>query len=112
MNRRIVAHGVAEKLFEVEASMDETFQKVAEFASYITRARGEANLSAVVGQDVVESLVDTLAKLGSARGALVRTHNNLGQLKDEIGLRHVAIGPTEKPASSPTASLRVVPEAA
>lgn len=97
MQRRREAERVAEKLLAVEASMDAAFVGVAELAVLITEARGRSRLSAVVGQQVVQDLGETIAKVVEARGALVRTHRSLDAVKAEVGLRHVAIGPLEKP---------------
>lgn len=95
--RRDAAMKVAASLFAAEEAIDIALAKTAELNGTLAMARGEAQLSAVVGQGAFEMAAATLAALAKARGEIVETHKRLHETKIEIGLRAVAIGDQGKP---------------
>lgn len=99
MKRRILANKVAEQLFETEAAIDHALGKIAGLAGLLPSARMESNVSAVVGQAAFESIARSMTALTHARREIVDTHHNLTELKNQVGLRHVAFGNPEKPGS-------------
>lgn len=97
MNRRIMAHRVAEQLFETEAAIDGALGKIAGLAGLLPYARMESRLSAVVGQSAFESIARSLTALTEARREIVDTHHRLVEMQNASGLRHVSFGEQDKP---------------
>lgn len=96
--RRDAAQQLANRLFETERAIDEAIEKMADLTGYMPVARKNANLSAVVGQDVLSQAANTLTTLIEARGRIVETHDKLAVVRDQIGLREIALGsPEHKP---------------
>ena len=91
------AHSVADRLFAVEAALDNAFALTSDLSSRIVTARQEAGLSAVVGQDAIDGVVRTLSALAGARRELVGTHHELKSCADDIGLKETAWGDLVKP---------------
>ena len=92
--RRDAAENVAKRLFAAEQAIDDAIYKVSDLAGYMPIARTNAKLSAVVGQDAIVQAAETLSALVAARGHLVATHNRLAEVRDQIGLREMAMGST------------------
>jgi len=82
-------------LHAVEEKFDAAMQETARFTAQLLEARQRAGLSAVIGQDVLESVTASLGVLTQARRDLVRTHNQLAVHQRRVGLGHVMISPTE-----------------
>jgi len=93
--RRDAARQLANRLFETESAIDEAISKMADLTGYMPIARSDANLSAVVGQEVISQAAVTLSVLVD-----VETHNRLADARDQIGLREVGFGLAgDKPAA-------------
>tara|TARA_R110000824_G_scaffold353214_4_gene540330 strand:- start:1776 stop:2135 length:360 start_codon:yes stop_codon:yes gene_type:complete len=90
--RRNAAENLARRLFATEQAVDEAICKMADLTGYMPKARADANLSAVVGQDAISHAAETLSALIGARGQLVATHNRLAETRDQIGLQAMAMG--------------------
>jgi hypothetical protein len=97
MKRRIVAHQVADQLFAAETAIDGALSAVATLTAMLPTARIEANLSAVVGQAVVDRTSETIAALADARRGIVEAHRELGGVQSQIGLGAIALGGVDKP---------------
>jgi hypothetical protein len=98
--RRQAAEQVAERLFAAEQAIDAAITCAAELTAIMPSARAGANLSAIVGQDAMESAAETFAALIRARHQIVTTHQQLDETKTQIGLREMAVGGgMEKPAA-------------
>lgn len=111
MKRKIIGARVAQQLFTVETAVETTYGAMAQFAGLLASARTEANLSAVYGQEVMEDVNAAMAHLLQARRALVKAHGGLAEVRDQVGLRHVAFGVQDKPPmEESTGRLRVVGE--
>jgi hypothetical protein len=96
-DRRTAALKVAESLFAAEAAIDNALARAAELNGNMVTARGEAKLSAVVGQDAFEVSASAFAALARARCDIVETHKRLDQAKIQMGLRTLAVGETKAP---------------
>ncbi len=113
MKRRHVAQKVADQLFITERAIEQALREAATLTCMLPEARLEANLSAVVGQTAFDGASGTIALLTRARASIIDTHNGLAEVRDKVGLRHVAFGPVDKPEENPprTGHLSVVQEA-
>lgn len=110
MQRKIIGARVAQELFALETSVETTFGAMAQFAGLLATARAEANLSAAYGQEVMEDVNAAMTSLLQARRALVKAHGGLAEVRDQVGLRHVAFGVQDKPPVEQPTGLRVVGE--
>ena len=90
--RRQLGDQVAETLFAAEAAIDAALTKTAGLAAVMPNGRIDARLSAVVGQDAVDRISETLAALFQARRGIVETHKELAVVQKQIGLGAVAYG--------------------
>lgn len=86
------AQMVAAQLHATEAAIDAALASAAELNAVLPRARCDANLSAVVGNEVFGSAAASLTALVNARSAIVLAHQQLTETKDKIGLRARAFG--------------------
>ena len=108
MKRKIVAHQVADQLFAAELAIDRALSETARLTSMLSDGRVEAGLSAVVGQSVMDRTCASIVMLANGRRELVEAHGHLTEVKNQIGLRTVAIGGLDKPeenAPAPTGEL-------
>jgi hypothetical protein len=90
--RREAAQKVADRLFAVEAAIDEALTRAAELNAAIPMARAEIKLSAVVGQDAIDRAAESFAFLVQARRHMVEAHHCLEETRIQIGLREVNVG--------------------
>jgi hypothetical protein len=90
--RIAAATKVATKLFETENVIDHLFGCAARLSGSLPEARRTANLSGVMGQDVIESSAELLAAVAVVRSIAIRMHGQLDELKTDIGLRTVGMG--------------------
>lgn len=97
MKRKIVAHQVADQLFAAEAAIDRALGETSRLTTLLSEGRVEAGLSATVGQAVMDRTCASILALSNGRRELVGAHEALAVVKDQIGLRAVAIGGMVKP---------------
>jgi hypothetical protein len=90
--RREAADQVAQKLFALEAAIDEALICAGELAATVPAARKHAKLSAVVGQEAVDLTGATLAALIEARQNIVAAHGAFADVHTQIGLKVYATG--------------------
>ena len=90
--REDAAKHLTKRLFAAEQAVDDAICKISDLVGYMPMARQVANLSAVVGQDAISEAAETLSAMTSARAHLVATHHRLADVRDQIGLREVALG--------------------
>lgn len=90
--RIATATKVAHELFEAEAAVDLALVALAKLQATLPLARVTANLSAVVGQEVMEKVGQTLSTVIAIRRNMVEVHGRLDELKTDIGLREMAMG--------------------
>lgn len=93
LNQRLsAAKKIAGSLHAAELAIDEAIARASELSAAIPAARGEANLSALVGHEATENVADALRVLAKARRHMVTAHGNLDEAKDQIGLRTRGFG--------------------
>ena len=85
------------RLISAEHAIDNAYCETAILAAYLLEVRREANLSAVVGQPVVEAMTAALASLSLARAEMVRAHGGLAEVKVSIGCSRVVADGEDKP---------------
>ncbi|HEX9947296.1 MAG TPA: hypothetical protein VGA98_07135 [Allosphingosinicella sp.] len=106
--RRDAAMKVADSLFAAEEAIDIALAKVAELNGTLVTARGEAKLSAIVGQDAFDTAASVFAALARARCDIVETHKRLSETQVQIGLGAIAFGDNGKPSEAqPTGRRRL-----
>ena len=66
--------------------------------------RMETKLSAVLGQEAVANLGETLAHIVSARRTIIETHSALATVRSQIGCGALALGDLDKPGDPPRTS--------
>ena len=108
IERRKAANDVATKLFELEAAIDQAMVCAGQLAAAMPKARMDAKLSAVIGQDAFDLVSDSLTSLCAARGKTVAAHNALAEVHQQIGLWIFAAGDEWKPFPSLQAELSLV----
>jgi hypothetical protein len=90
--RRAAAEQIAEHLFAAEAAIDTALTATAALSALMPAVRAQAGLSALIGQEALESAAESFTTLVRARQQMVTTHTRLDQAKSQIGLRTVAVG--------------------
>lgn len=90
--RQDAAEHLAERLFAAEQALDEAICKMGDLIGYMPIARTTARLSAVVGQGAISEAAEAMSAMVGARAHLVATHSRLADVRDQIGLREVALG--------------------
>ena len=94
-------NAVAARLYRVETAIDTALAEVAAFVADLPRARSEAYLSAVAGQQVFDHATESLAAINLARARMVAAHNSLAALARKMGMDSLAVGPLDKPEDTP-----------
>lgn len=95
MQRKEMVLQGAKQLRVAENTIETAFCDVADLASQLGRMRLNANMSAVVGQDVIDELAQTMAILAQARGSIIKVHGHLNEVKNHMGCATVAVGQEE-----------------
>ncbi|WEK43248.1 MAG: hypothetical protein P0Y64_18335 [Candidatus Sphingomonas colombiensis] len=95
--RQAIARTVAERLFAAEEALDVAATRIAELNAALPLARLNVGLSAVVGQDALNSSASAVKLIAKTRAKIVATHTNLKQASDDIGLAEVSYGDLIKP---------------
>jgi phosphoglycerate-specific signal transduction histidine kinase len=108
---------VAKQLFESEAAIDRALTAIARLQAVLPEARMEANLSATVGQGVIEQVGRALTAMVRVRSAIVDVHSKLDGLKTDIGLRQLSMSggmakPGKETVTYPDPPLRLVTRSA
>jgi hypothetical protein len=90
--RRNAMDAVAPELFAMESAIDEAILQSTRLTASLILQRRNSGLSAIVGQDAIERSSATFSTLIAARREIVATHEELGSLKDKVGLGAVMVG--------------------
>lgn len=104
MKRTEAARAGAEKLMRAEAAIDAALRETAELMGLLPSLRLEAKLSAVIGQDAVANLGETLAHIVSARRTIIEAHGALSTVRAQIGCGAMAGGDLDKVGDPPRTS--------
>lgn len=89
------------RLRAAEIAVEQAYTATAELAADLPRLRAEAQLSSVVGQDVVKDVASAIVLLSDAMDALVRSHGSMAALGGKIGYRVRGQGGVDKPDENP-----------
>ncbi|MDF0545001.1 MULTISPECIES: hypothetical protein [Sphingobium] len=100
--RQSIAKHVAERLFAAEEAIDIAAARIAELNAALPIARLDARLSAMIGQDAIQSSASAMLLMAETRQKIVTTHANLKQASDAIGLPETSYGDLLKVASAGT----------
>ena len=101
MKRRIVAEQLASQLFNTEEAVDTTLALMGDLIAAMPRARLEAGVSAGVGQQAVDHVLEAASGMAHVRRSLIAAHGALAVAKDQVGLRRVTlVGGGDKAAVS------------
>jgi hypothetical protein len=87
MKRTEAARAGAEKLMRAEAAIDAALRETAELMGLLPTLRLETKLSAVLGQEAVANLGETLTHIVSARRTIIETHSALAAVRSPDRLR-------------------------
>lgn len=110
MKRSEAAIAGTEKLKRAEAAIDAALRETAELMGLLPSLRLEAKLSAVIGQEAVANLSETLAHIVSARRTIIETHSALATVRTQIGCGALAVGDVDKVGDPPrTSGLHALP---
>ncbi|HEX8574444.1 MAG TPA: hypothetical protein VF759_17015 [Allosphingosinicella sp.] len=91
-DRRSAAMKVVEGLTAAEDAIDAALACAAELNAILVKARIEAKVSAMVGQEAFETAASAFAALTRARRDIVETHKRLSDTKIQVGLRTISFG--------------------
>lgn len=113
VKRRNAMDAVAPELFAMESAIDDAILQSTRLTASLINERRNAGLSAVIGHDAIERSGATFSTLIAARREIVATHEELGNLKRQVGLGAIMIGglgdkPDTSPFSLPKASIQAV----
>jgi hypothetical protein len=104
MKRTEAARAGAEKLMRAEAAIDAALRETAELMGLLPTLRLETKLSAVLGQEALTNLGETLTHIVSARRTIIETHSALATVRSQIGCGAMAMGDLDKGAEVPRTS--------
>lgn len=90
--RMDVMKDVVRDLHEAEIAFDDAISAVARLGAMLPQARIRARVAATVGQGVIDNVLAACSLAGQARAKLVETHNQLNDVKAQLGLATVAAG--------------------
>lgn len=90
--RERIAQDVASKLIDVETRIDEAIAAASALLASLPGARLQAKMAASVGHDAMANTANALTNLMGARKDFVSVHEDLAELRDQLGLRVVAGG--------------------
>lgn len=97
MKRTEAARAGAAKLARAEAAIDAALRETAELMGLLPSLRLETNLSAMIGQEAVDNLGETLSHIVSARRTILGAHDALKTVRTQIGCGALAVGDLPKP---------------
>ena len=91
----------AQQLTIAENAVETALMEVTKLVSSLGEMRLNSNLSPVLGQEAIHTLVESITLLSTTRGKMVAAHAQLDQLKTRIGCGAVAMGALDKGDASP-----------
>jgi hypothetical protein len=100
--RMAAGQAVAKCLFAAERAVDLAYTRIAELNAAIPTARLDANLSAIIGQDAIESSAEAMMLAARMRQLVVQAHERLSTAGGHMGLGAVAWGDEYKQPSATT----------
>jgi hypothetical protein len=107
-HRRNAATKVVASLYAAEDAIDAALARAAELNATLVMARGEAQVSALMGQEAFEVAASAFASLARARCDIVEAHKRLSETKVQMGLRTLSFGDEMPKPEGAAPPLRVV----
>lgn len=99
--RQMIAHRAAAQLHAGETKTDDALHQLGLLCAELPRMRQEAQLSAVVGQDLFDGMARAYAAMAEARKHLVQVHDSFERVRLQLNLTPVTgAGGTDKPPSN------------
>lgn len=110
MKRIDMVRSGAQQLTVAENAVESALIEVTKLVSNLGEMRLNSNLSPVLGQDAINTLVESITLLSTARGKMVAAHGHLDNVKEQIGCGAVAAGQLDKGDSKSVSSVSIVRE--
>jgi len=109
MKRVDMVRSGTKQLITAENAVENALCEVAALASTLGRMRLESDMSMMYGQEAMSALVESITMLSNARGAMIKAHGALTDVKAQMGCRTVMQGGDDnsKPTDPPTGLLVV-----
>jgi hypothetical protein len=98
--RTLVVENITHKLHALEASIDDALISAGELTATISYERKRGQLSAIVGQDAIALVGQSLASLHAARAQIVESHVAFDEVREQLGVPVTAGGSLWKFAKS------------
>jgi len=101
MKRHDMVRQGAQQLTVAENAVETALIEVTKLVSNLGEMRLNSNLSPVLGQEAIHTLVESITLLSTARGKMVAAHAHLDEVKTKIGCGAVAVGALDKGNDNP-----------
>ncbi len=112
MKRADMVRSGTKQLITAENAVENALSEVAALASTLGRMRLESDMSVMYGQEAMSALVESITMLSNARGAMIKAHGALNDVKAQMGCRTVmegaGNGSDKPPVGDPPTGLLVV----
>ena len=89
------------QLTVAENAVETALMEVTKLVSNLGQMRLDSNLSPVLGQEAIDTLVESITLLSTTRGKMVVAHEQLDEVKTRIGCGAVAVGALDKGNDNP-----------
>lgn len=106
MKRVDMVRSGTKQLITAENAVETALCEVAALASHLGRMRLESDMSLMYGQEAMSALVESISMLSNARGAMIKAHGALNDVKTQMGCRTVMEGDSP---NKPTSGVEAVP---
>ncbi|WP_084580288.1 hypothetical protein [Sphingomonas azotifigens] len=83
---------VVRDLHDAELACDHAIAAIATFTARLPKARVRAKVAAMVGQGAIDNALAASSLMGQVRARLVESHNQLNDVRAQLGLATVAAG--------------------
>lgn len=97
MDKARVASAVAEDLFATEIAVEDALARAVLLMRRMMDARRALGLSPTIGDPALRRVSAAVTALGEAQREIVRTHDELERVRQEVGLRGIGFGALLKP---------------
>ena len=87
MDKHSIARGVAAQLFQAERALDDAIMAFSQLTTTALSAKGELNLSATLGGEIITRGATLQGQLAGARSEAVALHASLAELAKRIRVR-------------------------
>lgn len=98
MTRATFGQDLARRLHSTEHALDHALSEAALLVSSMTAGRMDNRISAVVGQEALANILQAMATVGVARGAVVAAHHQMKADAERMRIEWRLAGPELKPA--------------